>query len=187
VAGQEECGGPTGSNRRQPCRFYTLPLQHAASTPSPAGASTAAPPTPAPSCSCGGDKFQDGAVTANNPSVIALQEARLLWPDHPLDVVVSLGVGQGPPARRERGLNTFMETGSILIESRWVLLAGCCWMPVLVGAGGCWRVLVGACAGGCWRLPAAAGGCSWVPVRVGAGGCCRVPVPVPEGVRDVSA
>lgn len=25
--------------------------------------------------SCGGDKFQDGAVTANNPAVIALQEA----------------------------------------------------------------------------------------------------------------
>ena len=151
-------GGVRGADRQQsapamPCRFYTLPLQHAASTRSPAGASTAAPPTPAPSCSCCGDKFQDGAVTANNPSVIALQEARLLWPDHPLDVVVSLGVGQGLPARRERGLNTFMETGSILIESRWVLLVGCCWMPV----------------------------------RVGAGGCCRVPVPVPEGVRDVSA
>lgn len=131
-------------------------------------------------CSCGGDKFQDGAVTANNPSVIALQEARLLWPDHPVrarpmktrprspqadlqqrlldcllrrrmrdaaelpslrellgwgsgamsrpsclaaraqvDVMVSLGVGQAPAVRREKGLSSFMETGSILIESRW--------------------------------------------------------------------
>ncbi|KAL4431288.1 hypothetical protein ABPG75_006544 [Micractinium tetrahymenae] len=67
--------------------------------------------------SCGGDKFQDGAVTANNPSVIALQEARLLWPDHPVDVMVSLGVGLAPATRREKGLSSFMETGSILIES----------------------------------------------------------------------
>lgn len=67
--------------------------------------------------SCGGDKFQDGAVTANNPSIIALQEARLLWPDHLVEVMVSLGVGQAPPARREKGLSSFMETGSILIES----------------------------------------------------------------------
>ncbi|EFN59236.1 hypothetical protein CHLNCDRAFT_138222 [Chlorella variabilis] len=67
--------------------------------------------------SCGGDKFQDGAVTANNPCVIALQEARLLWPEHRVEVVVSLGVGLAPPARREKGLTSFMETGSILIES----------------------------------------------------------------------
>jgi hypothetical protein len=73
-------------------------------------------------CSCGGDKFQDGAVTANNPCVIALQEARLLWPDNPLDVVVSLGVGVAPPTRREKGLTSFMETGSILIESRYVCM-----------------------------------------------------------------
>ena len=176
-------GGVRGADRQQsapamPCRFYTPP-------PPPTCRVNTLPRrrfncrpthTPTPSCSCGGDKFQDGAVTANNPSVIALQEARLLWPGHPLDVVVSLGVGQGPPARRERGLNTFMETGSILIESRWVLLAGCCWMPVLVGAGGCWRVLVGACAGGCWRLPVGAAGCLCGWALVGAAGClclCR--------------
>ncbi|PRW58490.1 phospholipase A I isoform X1 isoform A [Chlorella sorokiniana] len=66
---------------------------------------------------CGGDKFQDGAVTANNPAVIALQEARLLWPDHPIDVLMSVGVGVSPAVRREKGLSSFMETGSILIES----------------------------------------------------------------------
>ena len=58
-------------------------------------------------------------MTANNPCVIALQEARLLWPEHRVEVVVSLGVGLAPPARREKGLTSFMETGSILIESRW--------------------------------------------------------------------
>lgn len=57
-------------------------------------------------------------MTANNPAIIALQEARLLWPDQPVDVMLSLGVGVAPPVRRERG-STFVETGSILIESRW--------------------------------------------------------------------
>ena len=78
-----------------------------------------APPLLLTPPSCGGDKFQDGAVTANNPAVIALQEARLLWPDHPVDVMLSLGVGTSPPVRRASGLSSFMETGSILIESRW--------------------------------------------------------------------
>ena len=32
--------------------------------------------------------------------------------------MVSLGVGQAPPTRRGTGLSSFMETGSILIESR---------------------------------------------------------------------
>ena len=110
--------------------------QHAECALTPPAPPTPPRPHPWPhsSCSCGGDKFQDGAVTANNPSVIALQEARLLWPGHPLDVVVSLGVGQGPPARRERGLNSFMETGSILIESRWV--PGACFAGWVGGVGG---------------------------------------------------
>lgn len=36
--------------------------------------------------SCGSEKFQDGALTANNPAVVALQEACLLWPNTPIDV-----------------------------------------------------------------------------------------------------
>ena len=51
--------------------------------------------------------------------MIAVQEARLLWPDQPIDVVVSLGVGSAPVVKREVGLSAFMETGAILIESRW--------------------------------------------------------------------
>ena len=86
-------------------------------------------------------------MTANNPALVAIQEARLLWPDHRIDTLVSLGVGVAPPARREKvckcacthvrsglrvrlspasthrcccchqGLSGFLETGSILIES----------------------------------------------------------------------
>eukprot|EP00887_Chlorella_sp_A99_P000219 scaffold13.g219.t1 len=58
-----------------------------------------------------GERFQDGAVTANNPAVVALQEARLLWPDLPIEVVVSIGTGSSPPKRRSAALSTFMETG----------------------------------------------------------------------------
>lgn len=128
--------------------------------------------------SCGGDKFQDGAVTANNPAIIALQvrprgeavvpggqggragrgtvqqvphacqplrqgqaaaaephppgwpgrrrvlqhraraqEARLLWPDAPISLMVSLGSGSTPSSRRGGSVSSFVETGSILIES----------------------------------------------------------------------
>ena len=39
-----------------------------------------------PMCPC---RFQDGAATANNPAAIAVQEALLLWPDTPIDCLVS--------------------------------------------------------------------------------------------------
>ena len=66
---------------------------------------------------CGQDKFQDGAVTANNPSLIAVEEARALWPHTPIDVIISLGTGSTPQRKRERGISGFIDAGSILIES----------------------------------------------------------------------
>jgi hypothetical protein len=62
-------------------------------------------------------RFQDGAATANNPAAVALAEARALWPDTPVDVLVSIGSGDTPPARRERSVSTYLETGAVLIES----------------------------------------------------------------------
>lgn len=35
----------------------------------------------------------DGAIIANNPTLIAICEAQLLWPGVPIDVVLSLGTG----------------------------------------------------------------------------------------------
>lgn len=38
---------------------------------------------------------------------------RLLWPDHPIDVLMSVGVGVSPAGRRDKGLSSFMETGAL--------------------------------------------------------------------------
>jgi hypothetical protein len=62
-------------------------------------------------------RFQDGAVTVNNPSVVAIQEARMLYPGVPIECVVSLGVGNAPPAQRPKGMSSYFETGNAVVES----------------------------------------------------------------------
>eukprot|EP00892_Ulva_mutabilis_P003179 jgi/Ulvmu1/12862/UM098_0047.1 len=62
-------------------------------------------------------RFCDGAVTVNNPAVIAVQEARMLYPDTPIDCVLSLGVGRAPPAPRPRAMHSYLDVGTAVIES----------------------------------------------------------------------
>lgn len=66
--------------------------------------------------SVGDERFIDGAVSVNNPSVVAVQEARMLYPDLKIDCFVSLGVGIVDFVPRARGMSTYFETGSAVIE-----------------------------------------------------------------------
>ena len=90
-------------------------------------------PTPAPSASpahtgcpeddygseppCLACRFQDGAATANNPSAIALAEAARLWPDVPVECLISLGSGAVPVKPREKSMSAYLDTG----EPHWLM------------------------------------------------------------------
>jgi hypothetical protein len=52
-----------------------------------------------------------------SPAPAPAPQARLLFPDHPIELLVSLGCGSTPLARRERSLSAYLDTGSVLIES----------------------------------------------------------------------
>lgn len=56
-------------------------------------ATTAAPVYFDPFTDAAGEVFCDGAVLVNNPTSVAIHEARCLWPERPLGVVVSVGTG----------------------------------------------------------------------------------------------
>ena len=49
--------------------------------------------------------------------MLALQQARLLWPDTPIECLVSIGSGTVPVHKREKSMSTYMDTGNVLIES----------------------------------------------------------------------
>lgn len=68
-----------------------------------------------------GKRFQDGATTANNPTVVALQQARLLHPQLPVDCVVSLGCGSEPRTDRSKGLSAVREVLLVLPTLRHVI------------------------------------------------------------------
>lgn len=61
-------------------------------------------------------RWQDGAIVANNPTVFAVREAQLLWPDTKIDCLVSLGSGSVPTKVRKGGWR-YLDTGQVLIES----------------------------------------------------------------------
>ncbi|XP_047307568.1 phospholipase A I isoform X2 [Impatiens glandulifera] len=61
-------------------------------------------------------RWQDGAIVANNPTIFAIREAQLLWPDTKIDCLVSIGCGSVPTKIRKGGWR-YLDTGQVLIES----------------------------------------------------------------------
>ena len=41
----------------------------------------------------GGEMYCDGGIVASNPSAVAVHEARAIFPDIPIEMVVSIGTG----------------------------------------------------------------------------------------------
>ncbi|XP_024984549.1 phospholipase A I-like isoform X2 [Cynara cardunculus var. scolymus] len=61
-------------------------------------------------------RWQDGAIVANNPTVFAIREAQLLWPDAKIDTLVSIGCCS-VPIKVRRGGWRYLDTGQVLVES----------------------------------------------------------------------
>ncbi|ONI10026.1 hypothetical protein PRUPE_4G024000 [Prunus persica] len=62
------------------------------------------------------NRWQDGAIVANNPTIFSIREAQLLWPDTRIDCLVSIGCGSVPTKVRKGGWR-YLDTGQVLIES----------------------------------------------------------------------
>lgn len=62
------------------------------------------------------NRWQDGAIVANNPTIFAIREAQLLWPDTRIDCLVSIGCGSTPMKVRKGGWR-YLDTGQVLVES----------------------------------------------------------------------
>lgn len=78
-------------------------------------ASSAAPPY-FEECKVSNETFVDGGLVINNPTAVAIHEAKLLWPDRPIDLVLSLGTGK-PPRTEVKDKNFYLTMANALVDS----------------------------------------------------------------------
>jgi hypothetical protein len=69
--------------------------------------------------SLGDEKWQDGAVTCNNPALMGIMEARRLWPDRQIECVVSVGTGEVPRVKRKdaSSFHRLIDASEVMLES----------------------------------------------------------------------
>jgi len=69
--------------------------------------------------SLGDEKWQDGAVTCNNPAMMGIMEARRLWPDRQIECVVSVGTGEVPRVKRKdaSSFHRLIDASEVMLES----------------------------------------------------------------------
>lgn len=61
--------------------------------------------------------LQDGALCSNNPVVVAFQEASCIWPDRPVELIVSFGNGVPRHELKEPKQKSVMETIGTIAEA----------------------------------------------------------------------
>ena len=65
----------------------------------------------------GSGRWIDGAMTCNNPAMLGMQEARILWPDKNIDCLVSIGSWIFPAYDRETSISLVALAKDVLFES----------------------------------------------------------------------
>ena len=91
--------------------------------------------------------IQDGGLLINNPTALAIHECKLLWPNTPLQCVVSLGTGRYESAGKNNQTSTSLKAKITNVISSATDTEGrvgaCVWLCVWL------CVCVGVCVCGC--------------------------------------